>query len=49
MEETKAKYKVEAEKAVELAKIAAEVEKESFKLEYKRDVSAPFSRDDSGR
>ena len=39
LEETKQKYKSEAEKAVELAKMAAELEKETFKLEMKRDVS----------
>lgn len=38
-EETKARYKSDAEKAVELAKMTAELEKETFKLEYKRDVS----------
>ncbi|XP_063690981.1 MYND-type zinc finger-containing chromatin reader ZMYND8-like isoform X2 [Bolinopsis microptera] len=37
LEETKQKYKTEAEKAVELAKMAAELEKETFKLEVKRD------------
>ena len=44
-EEAKMRYKVEAEKAVELAKMAADIEKEHFKLEYKRssDVSIAIS------
>ena len=38
-EETKLKYKAEAKTAVDLAKMSAELEKETFKLEFKRDVS----------
>ena len=37
-EETKQKYKSEADKAVELVTMAAELEKETFKLDFKRDV-----------